>query len=54
MNHDGYCKFKNGLIGKIVRDVEICEPGFFTHGYAKFIVEDPKTGAQYAGTLKFG
>jgi hypothetical protein len=54
MDCDKYIKFKNGAIGKIVRDVEFRNPGFFSTGYLKITFEDPKTGKRFLGTLTFG
>lgn len=43
-----------GLRGKIIRDVEIKHPSFFSRGYLKFIVEDPDDGSQYRAQINLG
>ena len=47
-------KFITGIRGKIVRDVDIKHPGFFSRGYLKFTVEDPDDGSLYMAKINLG
>jgi hypothetical protein len=46
--------FIDNIRGKIICDVEIKHPSFFSRGYLKFIVEDPKTGEEFRAQVNLG
>jgi hypothetical protein len=46
-----YYQLKNGLCGKIIRNIEVHEGSFFHKPYIELVVEDPKTGKRSLTTL---
>lgn len=47
-------RFIEGVRGKIIKEIEIKHPSFFSKGHLKLMVEDPKDGSQFKAQINLG